>query len=38
MMMFFTLYIYSGVLLQPRDLPLGSHSIIIGVNVIIIYF
>ena len=36
----FSLCIYSDVLLQPRDLPLGSHFIIIiiDVNVIIIYF
>ena len=34
-----SLCIYSDVLLQPRDLPLGSHFIIIiGVIVIIIYF
>ena len=33
-----SLCIYSDVLLQPRDLPLGSHFIIIGVNAIIIYF
>ena len=33
-----SLCIYSDVLLQPRDLLLGSHIIIIGVNVIIIYF
>ena len=32
------LCIYSDVLLQPRDLLLGSHIIIIGVNVIIKYF
>ena len=32
------LCIYSDVLLQPRDLLLGSYIIIIGVNVIIIYF
>ena len=35
MMMFFFSF-YSDVLLQPRDLPLGSHFItIIDVNVII---
>ena len=33
-----SLCIYSDVLLQPRDFPLGPLFIIIGVNVIIIYF
>ena len=33
-----SLCIYSDGLLQPRNLQLGSHFIIIGVNVICIYF
>ena len=33
-----SLCIYSDCLLQPRDLPLGFHFIIDGVNVICIHF
>ena len=33
-----SLCIYSNDFLQPRNLPLGSQFIIIGVNVIIVYF